>query len=201
MQDVVTWTCWGVVVALWIVGAFSSRRAASLRQPLGSRELWSVGAAVVSWLIYRVARHQLLRLTTHSWWVEIPGLVLLLASTIFTIWARLSLGAMWSLSPNVLKDHHQLRTEGPYGVTRHPIYTGLLGMLLGTALLNGLGAWIGLPLVGAVVFTTRVPIEEGLMSKTFPDDYEHYRRRVPQLIPGLRRLRQPRKGPAEKNCA
>jgi protein-S-isoprenylcysteine O-methyltransferase Ste14 len=34
-----------------------------------------------------------------------------------------------------------LRTEGPYAVTRHPIYTGILGMLVGTALLSGLGYW------------------------------------------------------------
>ena len=35
-----------------------------------------------------------------------------------------------------------LRTDGPYAITRHPIYTGLLGMLLGTALLGGLGQWM-----------------------------------------------------------
>jgi Phospholipid methyltransferase len=78
---------------------------------------------------------------------------------------------------------HQLRPEGPYAVTRHPIYTGLLGMLLGTALLNGLGIWIGLPLVGVAAFATRVSIEERLMTQAFPDDYRRYRDRVPQLIP------------------
>ena len=190
MQGVVTWTCWGLVVAIWIVGAIRVRNVPSLRQPSGSGAIWRFGAAIIVWLIVRFARPDLHRISTHSWWVEMPGLALLVAATIFTIWARFSLGTMWSITPNALKDHHELRTEGPYGVTRHPIYTGLLGMLLGTALLNGVGGWIGLPIVGAVVFATRVSIEEKLMSATFPDEYERYRRRVPQLVPGVHRLRR-----------
>ena len=45
---------------------------------------------------------------------------------------------MWSMDAAV-KEGHRLRTEGPYGITRHPIYTGLLGMLLGSLLLAGVG--------------------------------------------------------------
>jgi protein-S-isoprenylcysteine O-methyltransferase Ste14 len=55
---------------------------------------------------------------------------------VFTLWARFSLGTMWSVAPKV-KGDHQLRTHGPYAVTRHPIYTGLLGMMLGATLLAG----------------------------------------------------------------
>jgi protein-S-isoprenylcysteine O-methyltransferase Ste14 len=94
---------------------------------------------------------------------------------------------MWSASPNVLQADHELRTDGPYAITRHPIYTGLLGMLLGTVLLNGLGASLALLIVGAVVLATRIPIEERLMGKRFPDQYPAYRERVPRLVPGLRR--------------
>ena len=122
--------------------------------------------------------------------IDLPGLVLLVVSTGFTIWARLSLGRMWSASPNVLQAHHELRTDGPYAITRHPIYTGLLGMLLGTVLLNGLGVSLAFLAVGAGFLATRIPIEERLMSKTFPDEYAHYRERVPRLVPGLHRLRR-----------
>src|SRR5262249_30002711 len=101
------------------------------------------------------------------------------------------LGRMWSASPNVLQSGHELRTDGPYAVTRHPIYTGLAGMLLGTVLLNGLGASLGLLAVGAVVLATRIPVEERLMSRTFPEEYARYRERVPRLVPGLRLLRRP----------
>ena len=48
---------------------------------------------------------------------------------------------MWSGAPAV-KQEHQLRTNGPYSITRHPIYTGMLGMLLGCLLVTGGGRWV-----------------------------------------------------------
>ena len=117
-------------------------------------------------------------------WVRVLGLAVLAASTVFTLWARFSLGTMWSMAPMV-KDDHQLRTRGPYAVTRHPIYTGVLGMLLGATLLSGLGQWIVLFPVGLILFEVKIRMEEHLMLATFPDEYPRYRRQVPQLVPGL----------------
>jgi protein-S-isoprenylcysteine O-methyltransferase Ste14 len=87
--------------------------------------------------------------------------------------------------PDMLQEGHELCTDGPYAITRHPIYTGLLGMLIGTVLLNGLGVSLAFLVIGAAVLATRIPIEERLMSKTFPDESARYRKRVPRLIPGL----------------
>lgn len=84
------------------------------------------------------------------------------------------------------RQEHELRTGGPYGVTRHPIYTGLLGMILGTGLLAGGGRWILQFPVFLVLFEFKIRIEEQLMLAEFPQDYPAYRRRVPRLIPGLR---------------
>jgi len=189
MAEILTWICWGVVTATWVAAAVYGARA---RKSRGQRQggfsggLWRVGGIVLAVLLYRLARGDLGRVTDHSLWLEVPGFILLVASTGFTIWARLRLGRMWSAAPNVLQADHKLRTEGPYAITRHPIYTGLLGMLLGTVLLNGLGVTLALLAVGAAVLLTRIPIEERLMSKTFPDEYPRYRKRVPCLIPGLR---------------
>jgi protein-S-isoprenylcysteine O-methyltransferase Ste14 len=97
---------------------------------------------------------------------------------------------MWAATPNVLQADHRLRTDGPYAVTRHPIYTGLLGMLVGTALLNGLGVSLAFLAIGAAVVAYRIPVEEGLMSRTFPEEYARYRERVPRLVPGSRLLRR-----------
>lgn len=72
---------------------------------------------------------------------RIPGLAFLMVTTASTIWARLVLGIMWSGAPAV-KQQHQLRTGGPYRIGRHPIYTGILGMLLGSMLVAGGGRWI-----------------------------------------------------------
>jgi protein-S-isoprenylcysteine O-methyltransferase Ste14 len=97
---------------------------------------------------------------------------------------------MWSASPDVLQAGHELQIGGPYAITRHPIYTGVFGMLLGTVLLNGVGASLVLLVVGAVSVATRIRAEERLMSETFPGDYARYRERVPRLVPGLQLLHQ-----------
>jgi protein-S-isoprenylcysteine O-methyltransferase Ste14 len=186
MADIAIWICWGVVVVTWIAGAvYGARKSRRQRQPSGSGGLWRLGSIVAAVLIYRLAFHDLHRLTDHSLWIELSGLAVLVISTCFTIWARLSLGRMWSATPNMLRADHQLRTDGPYAITRHPIYTGLFGMLLGTVLLNGLGASLALIVVGAAVLATRIPIEERLMSKTFPNEYARYRERVPRFVPRL----------------
>jgi protein-S-isoprenylcysteine O-methyltransferase Ste14 len=122
-------------------------------------------------------------------WVRVLGFAVLVASTVFTLWARFSLGTMWSLAPKV-KGDHQLRTHGPYSVTRHPIYTGVLGMILGATLLSGIGQWIVLFPVGLILFEVKIRMEEHLMLATFPEEYPRYRRQVPQLVPGLYALRQ-----------
>jgi protein-S-isoprenylcysteine O-methyltransferase Ste14 len=109
----------------------------------------------------------------------------LLAATALTIWARLALGVMWSAAPTV-KQEHKLRTGGPYAVTRHPIYTGLLGMMLGSLLLAGAGRWIVAFPVYLVLLEFKMRVEERLMLAEFPGDYPGYQRRVPQLVPGLR---------------
>ena len=121
------------------------------------------------------------------------GAGVLIGSTLFAIWARLALGRSWSVGPRVAMDRG-LRTDGPYAITRHPIYTGLLGMLLGSALLGGLGQWIVLFLAGLIVAVLKIRSEERLLLATFPDAYAAYRERVPALLPGWRSLparRQP----------
>lgn len=52
------------------------------------------------------------------------------------------------------------RRDGPYGITRQPIYTGILGMLLGSTLLADVGRWLLLPPVGLVLFSIEIRLEE-----------------------------------------
>jgi len=188
---VATGICWGVVLVVWLAGAvYGARKAPGERQGANTDALWRVGAVVVMILLLRLGRHDLSRAADHSLWLELPGLVLLVASTAFTLWARFALGRMWSATPNMLRAGHELRTDGPYAVTRHPIYTGLYGMLIGSVLLNGLGVALAFLVIGTVVLVTRIPVEERLMSRTFPEEYARYRARVPRLVPGLNLLRR-----------
>ena len=96
-----------------------------------------------------------------------------------------TLGAQWSLTARVLADH-RLITSGAYKRVRHPIYTGMLGMLLATGL--AASHWGGL-LAGLIVFWAgtliRVRSEERLLRAAFGAQYEDYTRRVPAVLPGI----------------
>jgi protein-S-isoprenylcysteine O-methyltransferase Ste14 len=64
-------------------------------------------------------------------------------------------------------------------------------MVVGTVLLNGLGSSLEFLVVAAVFLASRIPVEERLMSTTFPDAYSRYRERVPLLVPRLHLRRRP----------
>jgi protein-S-isoprenylcysteine O-methyltransferase Ste14 len=189
--------CVGAVVAVWVAGALYNALHAlhnaapaprkQIRSQPGSTALIAVAVACAGLAI--VSRSHFDSLTVGASWARVLGLAVLAASTVFTLWARFSLGTMWSVAPKV-KGDHQLRTHGPYAVTRHPIYTGVLGMLLGATLLSGIGQWIVLFPVGLILFEVKIRMEEHLMLATFPEKYPRYRRQVPQLVPGLYALRQ-----------
>jgi protein-S-isoprenylcysteine O-methyltransferase Ste14 len=157
--DVGLAVCWGVVALEWVTGALYNAfhvRGARTQDLRG--QVVVVGVALVCAILVVVSRSYLDELTIGAVWVRVLGLVMLVASTVFTLWARISLGSMWSLGSTVRNDH-QLRTTGPYGVTRHPIYTGLVGMLIGTTLLAGAGQWIVLFPVGLILLELKIHTE------------------------------------------
>ena len=110
--------------------------------------------------------------------------MLLLACSVWMLQAAISaLGKQWSLTARVLEEH-TLVTSGPYGLVRHPIYTAMFGMLLGSGIL--VSRWESV-VVGAAFFlwgtVIRVRIEERLLRAVFGTAYENYARKVPALIP------------------
>ena len=186
LVDATVSICWGVFAVVWVGGAlYNARRAPHARRRSLGSSLWLL-AAIGAWLVVR----RVLGVDALSWHKEpeatrLLGAVLLVLATGFTIWARVALGTMWSSSP-VAKEGHVLRTDGPYAVSRHPIYTGILGMLLAMAIALGFGAWLYVIVLVIVFFELRIRAEEQLLNEAFPGVYEEYRRRVPQLIPGVR---------------
>jgi protein-S-isoprenylcysteine O-methyltransferase Ste14 len=178
--------CWGAVAVAWLAGAifYESRAPAERTRKAYASPLW-ISTLVVVTVAVAVPRADWRLLTFYAPAVRILGLAILLAATALAVWAKLALGAMWSAAPTV-KQEHTLRTSGPYAVTRHPIYTGLLSMFLGSLLLAGAGRWVVAFPVYLVLLEVKIRVEERLMLAEFPGDYPRYRRRVPQLVPGLR---------------
>jgi protein-S-isoprenylcysteine O-methyltransferase Ste14 len=120
------------------------------------------------------------------------GITLLVAGLVAgSIWmigsAVRVLGKQWSLTARVLEGH-ELITEGPYRIVRHPIYSGMLGMLVATGL-----AWSRWPAIAGGILLyllgtrIRTDAEERLLRAMFGDAYDEYARRVPALIPLPRR--------------
>jgi len=102
----------------------------------------------------------------------------------FSIWARLFLGKNWSQAVTIKADH-KLITSGPYALVRHPIYTGLLFGIAGTAL--ALGRWRGVIAV-LLVFTVllhKLRMEEKWLAEQFGEPYKLYCGKVSAIIPFL----------------
>jgi protein-S-isoprenylcysteine O-methyltransferase Ste14 len=176
----------------WLVGAvYNLRRAPAARRRTRLPSAWlfvSLAYVILFWLVpARVWGAMSVR--TH--WVTVCGVVILVAATGFTLWARASLGLMWTSNP-VVKHGHVLRTTGPYGVTRHPIYTGMLGMILGSACLSGFGSWLAVLAIAVPVLAIKLRTEERLLEAAFGETYLRYQQQVPRLIPLLRRAHRHR---------
>jgi protein-S-isoprenylcysteine O-methyltransferase Ste14 len=191
--------CWGVLALVWAIGALYNGFKGPRRRRRASRRSSVWLAILIVVIVAAIARLVPTRdwslLQVDSRWITVVGTSVLVASTALALWARLALGTMWSAGPTV-KTGHKLRTDGPYAITRHPIYTGIHGMLLGTLLVTGGGLSLLVLPVGVVLLEVKIHEEERLMCAEFPDEYPRYRRRVPQLVPGLGRLRRDRAGDA-----
>jgi protein-S-isoprenylcysteine O-methyltransferase Ste14 len=117
--------------------------------------------------------------------LSLVAVVLAYASVAFTMMAVKALGKEWSLTARVVEGH-KLATHGPYSFVRHPIYTGMLGMLLATGLVTSYWPALVIALVIFFIGTIiRMRIEEGLLREMFGPEYDDYSRRVPAIVPGV----------------
>ena len=169
----------------WIVGWFVASRwtaenveRASTTWRVADRILFAAGAIL---LFAPLGTPDIIAPTAALAWT---GACVTAAGLAFTTWARIHLGRYWS-SAAALKSNHALIRSGPYRLARHPIYTGLLIALTGTALVTPtVGAAVALPLfiAGCLV---KIHAEETLLTRRFGQEYVDYRREVRALIPFL----------------
>ncbi|HSY04700.1 MAG TPA: isoprenylcysteine carboxylmethyltransferase family protein [Steroidobacteraceae bacterium] len=175
------WLAWALY---WVVSA-TGNKVTRRRESLGSRLAHIVpltlGGVLLAWHAAPVGvlRDRLWPSSFTAYWI---GVALIALGLAFSVWARVHLGSNWSGSVTV-KEAHELIRSGPYRYVRHPIYTGLLAAVLGSAIASGtVRALLGL-LIIAVALVRKSRIEERFMRETFPDEYARYRAQTPALIP------------------
>ena len=105
------------------------------------------------------------------------GMFVQSASLTLAVWARRHLASCWSGEVTIKSDHVLIRT-GPYRWIRHPIYTALLGVFLGSSLVSYRG--LGLA-IACCAYLRTIRIEERYLQSAFGPEYEAYRRRTGAL--------------------
>jgi protein-S-isoprenylcysteine O-methyltransferase Ste14 len=120
-------------------------------------------------------------LSIHSRALGIVGAVVFASGLALAVWARVYLGRNWGM-PMTVRAEPELITSGPYRFVRHPIYTGLLLGVLGTALATNV---IGLAILAVLIvyFYWATTVEERNMTEIFPTAYPEYRKHTKRLIP------------------
>jgi protein-S-isoprenylcysteine O-methyltransferase Ste14 len=178
--------CWAVFIAYWLWSARNIKRNAQ-REPLWLRVLAYWLPLMIAVLLLGPGEwfgHMLIRenFVPHSNLVGIMGVGFAIVGVALACWSRHILGRNWS-SVVVVKEDHELIQRGPYRYVRHPIYTGLLMLFFGNALI--VGDWRGLIAV-AIVFVSfwrKLRLEEQWLAAHFGQSYVKYVKETKALLP------------------
>jgi protein-S-isoprenylcysteine O-methyltransferase Ste14 len=176
------WIGW--FISWWAAAAWSDR---SVKRPPAYREipyrLVVLAGVVLLFGLYR-PRDSTELLLWHTGSAFGWALVAIaVAGVLFMWWARIVLGRLWSANVRV-KEHHRVVDTGPYGLVRHPIYTGIIVAGFATAALRG----TPVAFLGAAIMTVswyiKARVEESFLREQLgPAEYDAYARRVPMLAP------------------
>ena len=165
---------WGVFWIYWFIAAVGAKS--------GTRRGRNRPPGLIVFIVFVLLRAVRVNgLAIHSPVLKGVGVALFASGLALAVWARLYLGRNWGM-PMTEKEEPELVTSGPYRFVRHPIYSGLLLAILGTALATNLYWLIALGVLGGYfIYSARV--EEGLLTTSFPDAYPRYRARTKMLVP------------------
>jgi protein-S-isoprenylcysteine O-methyltransferase Ste14 len=119
-------------------------------------------------------------------WRVVFSIALFVCASLFSWTAARALGRQWRIDAGLYEDH-ELVTWGPYRLVRHPIYSSMLCVLLGTGFLV---TPLLVLLIATLLFLAgteiRIRVEEGLLASRFTQRFAEYRRKTPAYIPFVR---------------
>lgn len=173
---------WLVLIVVWVLGAFTAKPDIG-SSPRIVRWLWQL--PLLALLIYvlrnpyddaSVLGRAFFHFGPGLGWV---GALLAVIGIAFAIWARFRLGRNWGSNT---KEDPVLVTSGPYAYVRHPIYSGAMIALFGSALTGSIVAVVTF-MISIVFCLRRIHKEERTMLDLFPGQYATYQARTKRLIP------------------
>jgi len=175
---------WLAIGLVWIAGALRTKRTE--RKQSASTRMLHVGLATAAFgLLFdsRLAAGPLAwRFLPDSVEFAWIGLALTATGVACAIWARLLLGGNWSASVT-LKRGHTLVRRGPYNLVRHPIYSGALLAMAGTAIESGRISGLAAVALALIAWRIKSRMEEAFLEAQFGEQYLRYEREVKALIP------------------
>jgi protein-S-isoprenylcysteine O-methyltransferase Ste14 len=170
--------CWLVLVLVWAVLAAGSSPGRY------SPRAWAMRLTLAAILVigaYLSSQGRLPRgVVQPPGGVALAGAALCVAGLAFALWARISMGRQWGM-PMTLRDKPMLVTTGPFAYVRHPIYTGIATMLIGSALTNPVASVAAVVLTAYFIYSARR--EERDMLRLWPDVYPAYVQRTKRFVP------------------
>jgi protein-S-isoprenylcysteine O-methyltransferase Ste14 len=176
--DIIIGVGWIIFWAYWLVMAVTAKAGRSRwTQFAGVR----VGIILVVLLLIRLRVLKGHGAPTGNPWLLGIGLAVFVLGLALAVWARVYLGRNWGM-PMSQKADPELVTTGPYGRIRHPIYSGIILAMVGTAIAVSPYWLIAVVIVGAYFLVSAV-VEERTMAKLFPAAYPPYKRTTKMLIP------------------
>ena len=140
---------------------------------------------VLPWALVVLVLRRDAALAPESWAeaLAVLGALVALAGAALAVAGKLTLGR-WFTGTFAVKPGHELITRGPYAIVRHPMYTGVLAMVIGCALSWRSAGTLVLAAALVLPLWLHTAIEEPMFEEHFGEAYREYRRRVPRLMPG-----------------
>lgn len=178
---------WLLFAAYWFVTAFGAKAPAKAER--ASERVGHMILMVLGFMLLRYTAPHSLHLLNSRFvpdvrWIYWLGAYLTFAGVMFAIWARRTIGREWSATVQIKQDHQLIRS-GPYARIRHPIYTGMLLALAGTALAIGeYRALLGLAVI-AVGFVQKAKKEESFLAVQFGAAFAEHRLHTGFFLPRL----------------
>jgi protein-S-isoprenylcysteine O-methyltransferase Ste14 len=179
-----TYASWILLALYWLFSAFGVKRAAK-REASGERFVHILFMAAGYILLFNSdSRFGVLneRFIPENVSIEWLGAAITLGGVLFAVWARRSIGKFWSAAVTIKEDHKLIRS-GPYAHIRHPIYTGLLTAVAGTAVEIGRYRALLALVIFLIGFARKAKKEEVFLAQQFGESFEEHKRHTGFFLP------------------